>query len=193
MFCAPAFHTVSRFLFGEVSAERCVDDRRRNCFFREGGLGGRSPPSFNHFKKFARRANFLKCCRGEVWGGEAPPGIRGGVWGGEAPPGNSVRGVWGGGTPSSFNHFKKFARRANFLKWCLGGVWGGEAPLRKFREGGLGWRSPPRKPWGVLGGRNPPQESPLPVRPPVRPSVRPFVRPYVCKYVRKYVGKYVRM
>ena len=38
-------------------------------FFREGGQGGRSR-SF-HFKKFAK-ANFLKWCRGEVWGGEAP-------------------------------------------------------------------------------------------------------------------------
>ena len=35
-------------------------------FFREEVLGGRS--RFNHFKKFARRANFLKCCRGGVWG-----------------------------------------------------------------------------------------------------------------------------
>ena len=41
-------------------------------FFRRGGLGGGRPPSFNHFKKFARRANFLKWCRGGVWGGEAP-------------------------------------------------------------------------------------------------------------------------
>ena len=43
-------------------------------------------------------------------------------------------------TPKSsfFNHFKKFARRANFLKCCRGGVW-------------------------TLGGRSPPQESPLPV------------------------------
>ena len=44
-----------------------------------------------------------------------------------------VGGVWGGGAPFSFNHFKKFARRANFLKWCRGGVWGGEAPLRNLR------------------------------------------------------------
>ena len=75
------------------TAERCVDDRRR-----------RSLLFFNHFKKFARRANFLKCCRG-------------GVWGGEAPPGNSVRGVWGGEAPPG----------------SRGGVWGGEAPLRNLR------------------------------------------------------------
>ena len=40
---------------------------------------------------------------------------------------------YGLGGRSRFNHFKKFARRANFLKWCRGGVWGGEAPLRNLR------------------------------------------------------------
>ena len=43
------------------------------------------------------------------------------------------RGGLGGRSPPSFNHFKKFARRANFLKCCRGGVWGGEAPLRNLR------------------------------------------------------------
>ena len=62
-------------------------------FFREGGQGGRSR-SF-HFKKFAK-ANFLKWCRGGVWGGlppqesplpvPCPPGGSGGL----RPPGISV-------------------------------------------------------------------------------------------------------
>ena len=58
-------------------------------FFREGGQGGRSR-SF-HFKKFAK-ANFLKWCRGGVWGGLPPSGISvtralppGGVWGAWPP------------------------------------------------------------------------------------------------------------
>ena len=38
-------------------------------FFSWGGLGGRSRP--NHFKKFAK-ANFLKWCRGGVWGSLPP-------------------------------------------------------------------------------------------------------------------------
>ena len=66
--------------------------RRQRLFFREGSLGGRSPPSFNHFKKFARRANFLKCCREGVWGFAPPSGISvtralppGGGLGGLAP------------------------------------------------------------------------------------------------------------
>ena len=41
--------------------------------------------------------------------------------------GEFFRGAFGGGG-AVLNHFKKFARRANFLKWCRGGVWGGEAP-----------------------------------------------------------------
>ena len=40
--------------------------------FSWGGLGGRS--RFFHFKKFAK-ANFLKWCRGGVWGGLPPSGI----------------------------------------------------------------------------------------------------------------------
>ena len=62
-------------------------------FFSWGGLGGRSRP--NHFKKFAK-ANFLKWCRGGVWGGlppqesplpvPCPPGGSGGL----GPPGISV-------------------------------------------------------------------------------------------------------
>ena len=62
-------------------------------FFSWGGLGGRSRS--NHFKKFAK-ANFLKWCRGGVWGGlppqesplpvPCPPGGSGGL----RPPGISV-------------------------------------------------------------------------------------------------------
>ena len=52
------FRFLDRFDF---SPERCVDDRRR-----------RSLLFSNHFKNFSWRANFLKCCRGGVWGGEAP-------------------------------------------------------------------------------------------------------------------------
>ena len=58
-------------------------------FFSWGGLGGRSRP--NHFKKFAK-ANFLKWCRGGVWGGLPPSGNSvnralppGGVWGASPP------------------------------------------------------------------------------------------------------------
>ena len=72
------FGFLDRFDF---SPERCVDDRRR-----------RSLLFLNHFKKFARRANFLKCCRAGVWGSFAPPGISvtralppGGGLGGFAP------------------------------------------------------------------------------------------------------------
>ena len=54
------------------------------CFFSWGGLGGRSRS--NHFKKFAK-ANFLKWCRGGVWGGlppqESPLPV-------PCPPGGSV-------------------------------------------------------------------------------------------------------
>ena len=63
-------------------------------FFSLGGLGGRSRP--NHFKKFAK-ANFLKWCRGGVWGGLPPSGISvtralppGEGLGGFAPSGISV-------------------------------------------------------------------------------------------------------
>ena len=62
-------------------------------FFSWGGLGGRSR-SF-HFKKFAK-ANFLKWCRGGVWGGLPPSGISAtcalppaGVWG--ASPSRNLR------------------------------------------------------------------------------------------------------
>ena len=41
-------------------------------FFSWGGLAGRSRN--NHFEKFAK-ANFLKWCRGGVWGGLPPSGI----------------------------------------------------------------------------------------------------------------------
>ena len=58
-------------------------------FFSWGGLGGRSRS--NHFKKFAK-ANFLKWCRGGVWGGLPPqesplpvPCPPGGVWGASPP------------------------------------------------------------------------------------------------------------
>ena len=57
--------------------------------FSWGGLGGRSRS--NHFKKFAK-ANFLKWCRGGVWGGLPPqesplpvPCPPGGVWGASPP------------------------------------------------------------------------------------------------------------
>ena len=57
--------------------------------FFVGRSGGRSRP--NHFKKFAK-ANFLKWCRGGVWGGLPPqetplpvPCPPGGVWGASPP------------------------------------------------------------------------------------------------------------
>ena len=69
-----------RFFFGRKIFAR---------IFSWGGLGGRSRS--NHFKKFAK-ANFLKWCRGGVWGGLPPqetplpvPCPPGGVLGGFAP------------------------------------------------------------------------------------------------------------
>ena len=63
-------------------------------FFREGGQGGRSR-SF-HFKKFAK-ANFLKWCRGGVWGGlppqESPLPV-------PCPP----RGVWRASPPRNLRY-----------------------------------------------------------------------------------------
>ena len=51
--------------FGRIFFGRKIFAR----FFSWGGLGVRSRP--NHFKKFAK-ANFLKWCRGGVWGGLPP-------------------------------------------------------------------------------------------------------------------------
>ena len=82
-FFSPIFF-FDRFFFGRKIFAR---------IFSWGGLGGRSRS--NHFKKFAK-ANFLKWCRGGVWGGLPPqetplpvPCPQGGS-GGLRPPGISV-------------------------------------------------------------------------------------------------------
>ena len=72
----------------------------------------------------------------------------------EPPPQRFRLRRYGLGGRSRFNRFKKFARRANFLKWCRGEVWG-RSPSRNLRY-------PCLAPGGGLGGFAP-QESPLPV------------------------------
>ena len=49
---------------------------------------------------------------------------------------------WGGAV---LNHVKKFARRANFLKWCRGGVWGALPPSGISVTRAL----PPGEVWGA--------------------------------------------
>ena len=97
---ASAFGDTDGEFFGRKILGRIFFDRKNfgrkifARFFSWGGLGGRS--RFYHFKKFAK-ANFLKWCRGGVWGGFAPlrnlryPCLapRGGL-GGFAPSGISV-------------------------------------------------------------------------------------------------------
>ena len=100
-------------------------------FFSWGAMGGRSPPSFNHFKKFARRTNFLKCCRGGVWGGEAPLGIsvtralpRGGL-GGRSPSRNPRRYPCLASAPRHPIHYSRFNLNyspvVRCVAWCCGG------------------------------------------------------------------------
>ena len=103
-------------------------------FFSWGGLGGRSRS--NHFKKFAK-ANFLKWCRGGVWGGlppqesplpvPCPPGGSGGL----RPPGISVNypclASLGGRTLEDRRQYPKISKtEAKNIAFC------GSYP--KFRE-----------------------------------------------------------
>ena len=73
-------------------------------FFSWGGLGGRSRS--NHFKKFAK-ANFLKWCRGRVWGGLPPSG-------------NSVTRALPPGSSSNMYHYSTPYNFYSFFKLLLG-------------------------------------------------------------------------